>query len=404
MKVLSSRRYTFSELVDENLIEVGAGRPRSVSSELAILRVADVLDGKIKHAFMVDAPSNPPKETASKVSRPGDVVLTAKGTVGRVAIMPPGGPKYAYSPQLIYFRPTPSGPLLPRYLYYWLKSAEFWAQASHLKSQTDMADFLALSDILSLSIALPQRYGQETIAALLGSLDDKIAVNERTSDTALKLAEALYLREAAHSEWKSIALGDAAIWLSGGTPKTGEPSFWGGEIPWISALSLKSPWIDSSDRNVTDLGTKSGTRLVPAEVVLFVVRGSSLKTEFRIGITQREVAFGQDCKALIPCHQIDPHVLFHGIRSNTQSILEMVDETSIGAGRLSTDLITKLEIRVPQRGDSQLVAELRALDELAATRRAESRSLAELRDTLLPQLMSGRLRVRDAEKIVEDMT
>lgn len=91
-------------------------------------------------------------------------------------------------------------------------------------------------------------------------------------------------------------------------------AYWGGETPWISALSLKSPWIDDSDRKLTVLGTENGTRLAPKETVIFVVRGSSLKDEFRIGITRREVAFGQDCKALTPRVGVDAHLLFHAIR------------------------------------------------------------------------------------------
>ncbi|MER0424931.1 restriction endonuclease subunit S [Streptomyces microflavus] len=253
-----------------------------------------------------------------------------------------------------------------------------------------------------VSCRIPPLLDQRKIGALLGALDDKIALNERIAATALELAEAAYVEASACTEWESVTLKDAARWMSGGTPKTSEPDYWGGEIPWISALSLKSPWIDSSDRNVTELGATSGTRLASTDVVLFVVRGSSLKTEFRIGLTQRQVAFGQDCKALIARRGVDPHILFHGIRSKTANILDMVDETSIGAGRLSTDLISKLEIRIPKGSSDSVVSEVRTLDSLAATRQKENRALSTLRDTLLPQLMSGRLRVRDAEKIAED--
>ena len=62
----------------------------------------------------------------------------------------PDGPDFAYSPQLCYFRPAASGPLRSRYLYYWFKSTQFWNQANALKGQTDMADYLSLSDIRCL--------------------------------------------------------------------------------------------------------------------------------------------------------------------------------------------------------------------------------------------------------------
>ncbi|MFF1810762.1 restriction endonuclease subunit S [Streptomyces sp. NPDC058251] len=304
---------------------------------------------------------------------------------------------------------------------FWVNNHAHVARGNYLANTQFLCYLLAVTDISgyisgstqpkltqaslnSVKLKLPSTRQQDAIVEVLGALDGKIAVNERIATTALNLAEALYVQAADSSVWQSVKLGDAARWMSGGTPKTSEPSYWGGTVPWISALSLKSPWIDRSDRNVTELGAASGTRLVPADTVLFVVRGSSLKEEFRIGITQREVAFGQDCKALIARSGIDSHALFHGIRSQTTSILEMVDETSIGAGRLSTDLISALEIRVPNDPSDSTVAQVRNLDCLAATKRQESQTLAALRDTLLPQLMSGRLRVKDAEKIVEDHT
>jgi type I restriction enzyme S subunit len=168
---------------------------------------------------------------------------------------------------------------------------------------------------------------------------------------------------------------------------------------------LKSPWVDDSDRKITALGAESGTRLVPKDTILFVVRGSSLDTEFRVGLTQRKVAFGQDCKALIANQGIDPSVLFLAIKARTAEILRLVDHTGHGAGRLSTDLISKVKLMLPDECiGSTAAAELRPLVEIGAALRAENRSLQTLQDTLLPKLMSGQIRVRDAEKVVEDVT
>jgi type I restriction enzyme S subunit len=288
----------------------------------------------------------------------------------------------------------------PRFVYRLLDWIDFSPHNSGSAQPSLNRNFIA-----QIRVFLPPLSEQQAVAAVLGALDDKIAVNERVASAALELAGLQYCGASARDsgdDWRNIALRESANWLSGGTPRTSEPSYWGGEIPWISALSLKSPWIDDSERKLTQVGAESGTRLVPPGTVIFVVRGSSLKVEFRIGLTMREVAFGQDCKALIPREGIDPHLLFHAIRVRTPEILDMVDETSIGAGRLSTDLISKLEVRIPETRDGAVVPALRALDKQAAWRQQESRTLATLRDTLLPQLMSGKLRVRDAERIVED--
>ncbi|MEU2552010.1 restriction endonuclease subunit S [Streptomyces sp. NPDC013313] len=255
-------------------------------------------------------------------------------------------------------------------------------------------------------VCIPGRAEQDRIAGVLGALDDKIAVNERIATTALDLALALYSRESSVAGWQPTLLGDAAHWYSGGTPKTSVAEYWGGTIPWISASSLKSPWIRDSDRCVTELGARNGTRLAAAQTILFVVRGMSLTSEFRVGITQREVTFGQDCKALIAKSGIDPVTLFLAVKSKEKKILSMVDLAGHGTGRLVTDRLASLPVQLPSGEVAASVFSklTNPLIDRASIAGLEKQTLATLRDTLLPQLMSGRLRVKDAEKIVEDAT
>ncbi|QTR06366.1 hypothetical protein J7S33_24140, partial [Saccharothrix algeriensis] len=59
----------------------------------------------------------------AKVSRWGDIVLTTKGTVGRVTIIPTGSPEFVYSPQVCFFRVTEGARLESKYLHYWFKSS-----------------------------------------------------------------------------------------------------------------------------------------------------------------------------------------------------------------------------------------------------------------------------------------
>lgn len=260
--------------------------------------------------------------------------------------------------------------------------------------------------IRNFPITVPGQQEQKAISAVLGALDDKIAVNDRAAETALELALATY------ESWVSLGrltrsetMVDCGRWISGGTPSTSDESYWGGDIPWISASSLKSPWIDSSDRRVTRLGAMNGTRLVPSETIIFVVRGMSLVSEFRIGLTQREVAFGQDCKALLSIPGIDAAVLFTAIKSRTPDILGLVDNAGHGTGRLATDLLSKVTLGLPGAEFSDTAAAvLRPLVAVGAERQAENHGLRKLRDTLLPKLVSGQIRVRDVERVVGDVT
>lgn len=168
--------------------------------------------------------------------------------------------------------------------------------------------------------------------------------------------------------WPTRRLGNLATWMSGGTPSTDNAGYWGGDIPWISAASLRDFNIENSDRSLTALGAAHGTRLAPAGSTIFVVRGMSLKSEFRVGIAQRTVAFGQDCKALVPVDGIDPRYLAWAVKASTPKILTMVDEAGHGTGRLETRLVSNHEIGVPPLVEQRRIAEiLDAVDERIMT-------------------------------------
>lgn len=187
--------------------------------------------------------------------------------------------------------------------------------------------------------------------------------------------------------WQRIRLGDTGAWLSGGTPDTSEPRFWGGDIPWISAASLKNFNLRDSDRRITRVGSLAGTRIVPEGAVLFVVRGMSLKTELRVGVAHRELAFGQDCKAIIPRPGIDGKFLGLAIKSRSHKILGMVDEAGHGTGRLPTDLIHQLSISVPPLHDQRRIVDiLDSLDAQVSSVNAKLGKTLQIKQGMLDQL------------------
>lgn len=302
----------------------------------------------------------------------------------------------------------------------WVQRGRFWAN-NHLHvlgglplsrlrfyeaalSHANVASYLTGSAQPKLSqeslntILLPRFSGveQAAIGEVLGALDDKIAANRRVVTATLDLAEAMYL-SACKNGSESIALKEAGKWLSGGTPRTSTPEFWDGELPWVSAASLKTFYLYDSERQLTASGASAATNIVPAGTVLFVVRGMSLKKEFRFGIAQRDVAFGQDCKAILP--RISSSVLALGLRTSRSEILDLVDEAGHGTGRLPTDRLEQHLIDVP--ADSSVVEVLDALVSRGAVAERESARLATTRDVLIPLLMNGRITVRDAERRVE---
>ncbi|WP_301120932.1 restriction endonuclease subunit S [Mycolicibacterium fortuitum] len=167
-----------------------------------------------------------------------------------------------------------------------------------------------------------------------------------------------------NASWGVLPLGDAGTWVSGGTPRTSNLEYWGGDIPWMSSKSMTEFHVRTSDRLLTPLGAQSGTKVVPKDTILMVVRGMSLKSEFRMGIAQREVALSQDLKGLIPGPQFDPLFLAYAIKSKASQVLNMVDEAGHGTGRLQTDRLFALELPKPPIEEQRAIAAtLRMFDE-----------------------------------------
>lgn len=273
----------------------------------------------------------------------------------------------------------------PKFVYYW-----FLANDLSRFNSGSVQPMLNRNYIAGVEVLRPPLPEQQAISGTLGVLDAKIESNIRLARTSLSLAEAIYRRGCAAGS-DHVPLRDTGKWLSGGTPSTSRAEFWGGDLPWISSTSLKDFFIADSDRRLSPAGVSAASNVVPPGTVIFVVRGMSLKSEFRVGVTQRSVAFGQDCKAIIP--EIPAATLATALRASSREILELVDEAGHGTGRLLTDLLEHHRIAVPR--DESLAGTLAVLIDIGAAASEENRRLERLRDALLPELLSGRMRVRE---------
>lgn len=330
--------------------------------------------------------------------RPGDVLLSTSASLGEVAVVDDSASGAIPYTGIICFRPRDDR-MRPDFVEYALRAPSFARQIEAMGAGSVMRHFGPLH-LRQMTVDVPPTAAQAAIGEVLGAIDDKIAANARLAAVVLHLAVALYERGVSGNT-EQVSLGSVGRWLSGGTPQTSNEHFWGGEIPWISAASLKSFFVASSDRTLTPEGAASGTRLVPPGAILFVVRGMSLKTEFRVGVAQREVAFGQDCKAILVDDRYPASTVAVGLAAARDRVLSLVDEAGHGTGRLPTDRIERLEIELPTMTRRPEIEEaLSALLARGAAAEEENRRLVELRDTLLPSLMSGELLVRDAEALV----
>lgn len=171
---------------------------RTKQSELGvagfpILRVSQVGDGHLAPTDELDhIRSELRPKMGSKIALNGDIVLTTKGTVGRVARVSPPFEGFVYSPQVCFFRVLAPHLIDADYLYYWFGGPQFRQQISAMKTQTDMADYVNLRDLGAIAITLPPIDTQRQIGTTLRLLDDKIEVNRRLNETLEALARAIF--------------------------------------------------------------------------------------------------------------------------------------------------------------------------------------------------------------------
>ncbi|MCP4624321.1 MAG: hypothetical protein GY850_12415 [bacterium] len=184
-----------SELIKDKVLEIGDGY-RAKNSEMGSEGLPFARAGNIKDGFQFLNTDILGKKSVGKagniVAKINDVVLTTKGTFGRVALVRQNTEKFVYSPQLCYWRVKNYSVIHPRFLYYWIQGPEFLAQANQVKSSTDMADYTNLKDQRAMSITGPSINIQKKIAAILSAYDDLIENNKRRIALLEKMAEEIY--------------------------------------------------------------------------------------------------------------------------------------------------------------------------------------------------------------------
>ena len=188
---------TFAELIEEGSLEIGDGY-RAKNEELGgdgliFLRAGHVTDSHIDFAGVERFHDSLEPRVRSKLAKAGDAVVTTKGnSTGRTTFVTSSMPPFVYSPHLSYWRSRDPGRIEGGFLRYWSKGPEFSVQLAGMKASTDMAPYLSLIDQKHLRISLPPIEGQRAIAHVLGTLDDKIELNRRMSETLEAMARALF--------------------------------------------------------------------------------------------------------------------------------------------------------------------------------------------------------------------
>ena len=177
------------------MLEIGDGY-RAKNSEMGTSGLPFARAGNVNNGFHFDDVDILSKESVriagDKLSRPGDITFTSKGTFGRFAFVRRDTPPFVYSPQLCYWRVKRDGVVERRFLYYWMQGADCMNQLNEIKGLTDMADYVNLTNQRKMWLSAPPIPAQRKIADILSAYDELIENNQRRIKILEAMARSLY--------------------------------------------------------------------------------------------------------------------------------------------------------------------------------------------------------------------
>jgi type I restriction enzyme S subunit len=245
-------------------------------------------------------------------------------------------------------------------------------------------------------VLLPPLPEQRAIASVLSSLDDKIDLLHRQNKTLEGMAEALWRKmfvEEADARWDEVSLLEIIDLVGGGTPKTEVAEYWDGSIHWLAAKDITGnhkSFIVQTEKTITETGlNNSSAKLLPKYSTIISARG----TVGNYCILSTPMAFSQSNYGILPkireCYFFTYLLIAHVIDELKMAAYGSVFDT------ITTKTFKEQKVQVPSKDQIALFEEgIKPYFNKIYTNTIQIRTLSRLRDTLLPKLMSGEVRVK----------
>lgn len=374
-----------------------------------------------------------PRELAESLrigfARPGDVLLTHKATMGRVALVPETYDLVLLTPQVTYYRMGKQRGLSQSFLKYAFLGPDFQHQ---LNSDSDQSTrkYIGITDQKRLKIPVPPEAEQAAISSFLGSLDDKIELNRKMNETLEAMARALFkswfvdfdpVRAKAKGRptglpdhisalfpnsvedsplgeipkgWLVEPIGELTEAISGSTPSTKEPEYWTPENhAWATPKDLSdltSPVLLKTGRLVSHKGlSQIGSGLLPPGTVLM----SSRAPIGYLAIAEIPVAINQGFIAMRPKEGVSNLFLLYWAKASPEIIQSRANGSTFL--EISKSSFRQIEVIHPEPAIMRKFDEhVHPWHQRIVMNERESDSLGDIRDALLPKLIAGEIRLK----------
>lgn len=281
----------------------------------------------------------------------------------------------------------------PKFIYYFLQSIDF-----EKFSDKSTVPGVNRNHLHTEVVKIPPVQEQTAIASVLSSLDDKIDLLQRQNATLEKMAETLFRQwfvEEAKEEWESDTLGNLFNIGIGRTPPRKEHH-------WFSENPMDIKWVSIKDMGTSGIYISSVSEYLTQEAIdrfsIPIIPENTVMLSFKMTIGRLAISTEK---------MLSNEAIAH-FKVKNDSILyseflylylktyqwEQLGSTSSIVDAINSQMIKEMEIVIP---DEQKIKDFRELTmpyfEKIKSNQTQIRTLTTLRDTLLPKLMSGEIRV-----------
>ncbi len=329
--------------------------------------------------------------------RKNDILLTSVGTLGIPYKVKSGDNFYFKDGNLTWFRNINQNLINVEFLYIWFQSKVGLQKLEEIAiGSTQPA--LTIRGLKTVEILLPPLPEQKAIAEVLSSLDDKIDLLHRQNKTLEQMAETLFRQwfmEEAQEDWEDILLGEAVDIAIGRTPPRKQKQWFSTDekdIKWISIKDMgnSGPFIfDTSEYLTIEAVDNFNIPIIPKDTVVL----SFKMTLGRVRITSKEML----------SNEAIAHFKFKNDTPFSKEYLylflktypyQTLGSTSSIVTSINSKMIKDLFVFIPDKQTLLLFdKQVKVIFNKIKSNQLQIRTLESLRDTLLPKLMSGKIRV-----------
>lgn len=407
------RILTLSEVCTQ-IVDCPHESPDWKSFGIPVIRNFNLVDGRIdmSDGYYVDEETYE-KRTKRAVPQAGDIIFSREAPIGNCGIVPENF-KCCLGQRLVLLKIN-RNVCSPEYLLSVLLSDYVKRQIEQVAKLGSIVSNFAIGDLYKLSIPILEN--QDEVASVSSHIRSKIANNNNICSDLEAMSKLLYdywfvqfdfpneegkpykssggkmvwneeLKRQIPEGWTVSELGSCLKTLLGGTPATGKPEYWNGDIPWLNSGEVATSPVIKAEKRITKLGMdNSATAFAKAGAVVI-----SITRYIRPSILGIDACFNQSVVAIVPNSKLRTAYIYPFMNSMVDIYLSL--RTGAQQPHINKEIVDKTVIILPPDNLLERYYEqAEKFYDLQLIKTRENQELCSIRDFLLPMLMNGQVKI-----------